>query len=99
MYREFNLTVRNRVGAIALAVLAVAVGATALAFGLLVLVGLAATATVAGAGLALYYKLTGRLPGRFDAARGRRQGLDPSLEVFPFGEPTGRLPHRTEDGK
>lgn len=97
--REFKLNVRNRVGVFVLAAVAVAIGATVLAFGLLVLVGLAGTALVVGAGVALYQKLTGRLPGRFNPARRRRSGLDPSLEVFPPIDAGQRLPPRSGRGE
>ena len=91
VHRGITLNVRNRAGAIALAVVAVALGGALLAFGLLLLAALAATGAVVGAGVMLYYKLTGRLPGRFSSMRPRGTGLDPVQEVFPLDASERRL--------
>ncbi len=82
MYRVIRFQARNRASALALAVAALVLGGVLLAFGLLLLLGLAAVGAAIGAGLVLYYKLTGRVPR---ALRHQRQAstLDPALEVFP----------------
>src|SRR6185437_11752710 len=91
VHRVITLNVRNRAGAIALAVMAVVLGGTLLAFGLVLLAGLAVTGAVVGAGVMLYYKLTGRLPGRFSSMQPRGTGLDPAQEVFPLDTSERRL--------
>jgi hypothetical protein len=67
---------------IALAAVALALGAIFVAFGIVLLLGLAAVGTVVGAGVLVFRRLTGRVPGRPDGPR-FDTGLDPSLEVFP----------------
>ena len=66
---------------IALAVAALIVGGVFFALGLALLATLAIAGTVIGAGLAIARLVRGR--GRL---RSERQGLDPSMEVFPPGD-------------
>ena len=82
MYRLITFHARNRAGALALAVTAVLLGGVLLAFGLLLLLGLAAAGAAIGAGVVLYYKLTGRVP-RALRHQWRASALDPALEVYP----------------
>lgn len=91
-HKVITLNVRNRAGAIALAVVAVALGGALLAFGLLLLAGLAAAGAVIGAGVMLYHKLTGRWPGRFAVVRSVGSTLDPAKEVFPPSRVERQLP-------
>jgi hypothetical protein len=77
--RIVQINVRSRAAAAALGVAALAAGGVLLAFGLTLLAGAAVVGVVAGGGLMLYRRLSGRTsPGA-----PVRQGLDPSLEVFP----------------
>jgi hypothetical protein len=78
--RSYQLTVRNKPAAIALAAGAVLVGGTLLALGLAVLAGLVVAGTVLGGGAVLYRRLRGR-----EASLPRpsgRAGLNPADEVF-----------------
>jgi hypothetical protein len=90
VYRVIRIQARNRVGMLALAVTALMLGGVLLAFGLLLLLGLAAVGAAIGAGVVLYYKLTGRVPRALER-RWRAADLDPALEVFPAGaSPSGQ---------
>ncbi len=82
MYRVIKFQVRNRAGALALTVAALVLGGVLFAFGLLLLLGLVTVGAAIGACLALYHKLTGRVP-RALGRRWRASDLDPALEVFP----------------
>lgn len=82
VFRSFQITTRNRFGAIALAIAVIALGGVFVIFGLVLLAGLAVVGTVVGAGLMLYRRLTGRWPGNLSRGGASRSALDPSREVF-----------------
>jgi hypothetical protein len=85
--RRYQLTVRNKPAAIALAAGAVLVGGTLLALGLALLAGLVVAGAVVASGTVLYRRLRGRqTPLPRPTARA---GLNPADEVFlppPRGE-------------
>jgi hypothetical protein len=80
--RIHGIDVRNRPGAIALAVAALAVGAVLLAFGIVLLIAVAAIVSVIGGVVLVGRAITGRGGRRLDGPS-VPTGLDPALEVFP----------------
>lgn len=89
MLRIVQIRTTNRASAIALGIAAVAIGGVFFVFGLMLLLGLAAVGAVVGAGLILYHRLTGRLPGFLRGKSKPSASLHPELEVFA-GEPRAR---------
>lgn len=89
MLRIVQIRTTNRASAIALGIAAVAIGGVFFVFGLMLLLGLAAVGTVVGAGLILYHRLTGRLPGFLSGKHKPSRSPHPELEVFA-AEPRAR---------
>ena len=84
--KVYSLTVRNRVGALLVALTVLGAGAALVILGVALLAALAAAGVVVGSGYALYARLRGRermsLRGASPASSATAT-LDPALEVFP----------------
>jgi hypothetical protein len=84
--KVYSLTVRNRVGALLVAIVVLGAGAALVILGVALLAALAAAGVVMGSGYALYARLRGgeRMSlGGASPASSARATLDPALEVFP----------------
>lgn len=92
-FRSFQLTARNRVGAIALAIGILLLGGVFVIFGLVLLVALAAAGTLLALGVGIYRRLTGRWPRFLAGGRSRQRTMDPTLEVFPGSARDGGRRH------
>ena len=91
-----QLTVKNRVAAILVAVLVLALGVTFLTVGLALLAGLAVTGAVIGTGVGIYRRLRGTPDVQSSQRLTSDAALDPSLEVQPSRPTTITAPRNPD---